>query len=143
MKPANPRTGGAGIMNGKLALLCLVVVLSIETCTGQRTRTPEQNAATICNGCISNDDCLRRHISNSEAGLAQGSDSGASKEQLAQERILLAFLKDCCNTATGELDKCSADQKKKIAAGNGGDLLAPKACLVLLSLGTLMMAWLY
>jgi len=146
MKPANPRTGGARILNGKLAFLGLVVVLSIETCIG--LGTPEQDAADDCKHCINDAACLKMRIDAicGKIDLACVSYCRLTEEELEYERKIMNFLKDCCNTATGELDKCAAEEKKKIAArtaGSDGDLLAPKACLVLLSLGTLMMAWLY
>jgi len=149
MKLTNSRTGGAGRGNGvgKLALL-LMVAFSMEMCAGQSV-TPaevEREARVNCerecqkpNGCKDFIDFLQGRIDK-----LSGSTSEKDKFEVTLAQRVKKLLAECCNSATGELKKCSTDKIKEISSRSRGLFLAPKACLMLLSLGTtLMMAWLY
>jgi len=143
MKLTNSRTGGAGRGNGKLAVL-LIVICGIEMCKGQQTLTQEQlqrrsegEARTACLNCklYPATDCLKKQIEAMQLAIDHSTHGTQTVRRRAKK-----LLEDCCNNGTGELDKCTDDKIKQISSA---EHLAPKACLMLLSLGTLMMAWLY
>jgi len=120
-----------------------MVAFSMEMCTGQ-TVPPDQvpvvaraRATAICSSCKTHPipDCLKDFINAQQLIIDHNT---AGDEKVARE--VKKLLEDCCTEATGQMDKCGSGNGKK---GNGGHFLAPKAGLVLLLLGTLMLAWLY
>jgi len=143
MKLTNSRTGGAGRGNGQLAVL-LIVICGIEMCTGQQTpeqlqQTSRAQALGACLVCVSHPsppDCLKTHIALQQTII----DTQKGDAQTISRRVK-KLLEECCDTSKGKLDKCTDDKIKEISSA--GHFFTPKACLMLLSLGTLMMASLY